>query len=257
MRSLVLAVAVAVAPAALSAQHAEVRRDGDHSARVAAALAHARGEGLPADLLERRIREWQAKGVRGEALDSLTEVHGARMAVARDAIRRGGRNRPAGEEIDAGATAMANGVDGAAISEIARAAPSGSSLAVPLAALAALSNQGLPRDSAIARVRERLADRAAGNDLDRVRGEPERRERPDSMRRDRPERPERPERPDSMRRDRPERPERPTRPERPDSIRPTRPDHPARPAATPQRPARGTSTPARPTTRPVRPPRRP
>ena len=57
------------------------------------------------------------------------------------------------------------GVDGQAISELASSAPSGRSLAVPIAVITALMNRGLPSDAAIQAVHDRLAARAADRDL--------------------------------------------------------------------------------------------
>lgn len=106
----------------------------------------------------------------------------AEIAEGDAALRRrieAGRGRPAGgDEIDAGAEAMRQGVDGAAVSALAKTAPSGRSLAVPLFVVGSLVERGLPADQALARVQERLVARASDGDLERMareqqRGRPE------------------------------------------------------------------------------------
>ena len=52
------------------------------------------------------------------------------------------------------------GVDGKSVSELAKSAPSGRSLAVPLHVLGSLVARGLPSDEALAKVLERLNARA-------------------------------------------------------------------------------------------------
>ncbi len=83
---------------------------------------------------------------------------------------RGGR--PAtGDEVEAGAEAMRQGVDGAAVSALAKSAPSGRSLAVPLYVIGALADRGLPSDEALKRVQARLQARASDAELQKIPGE--------------------------------------------------------------------------------------
>ena len=86
------------------------------------------------------------------------------------------QSRPPGakagdDEVEAGAEALRQGVDGAAVSELAKEAPSGRSLAVPLYVIGGLVDRGLPSDDALARVLERLTARASDAEIQRLPGE--------------------------------------------------------------------------------------
>ncbi len=72
-----------------------------------------------------------------------------------------------------GAEVLRKGVSGAELSQLAKAAPSGRSLALPLYALGSLLDRGLPSDDAIRRVHERLAARAADADFQNMATEPD------------------------------------------------------------------------------------
>jgi len=135
----------------------------DVSARVLARIAEARSHDLPAAALENRAVELAAKGLPPEAVERGVEREARRLGEARKALGRGGRGDPTDAETEAAALAMSNGADGSAVSSLARSAPSGSSLAVPLFVLSSHMNRGLPSDAAIARIvaamEARIADR--------------------------------------------------------------------------------------------------
>lgn len=133
----------------------------DVAERVLARIAEARHRGLPAAALEQRALKFAARGIAPAAIERAVGEHAARQARAAEvlATARGAR-RPAGDEVDAGAEALRQGVDGATIAALARSAPSGRSLAVPLQVIGTLAARGLPSDQALARVQERLAARA-------------------------------------------------------------------------------------------------
>ena len=78
------------------------------------------------------------------------------MGRAQDALQAAGR-APAEGEVEAATAAMRMGVDGEAISELARSQPSGRTLAVPLLVMGGLAERGLPSDQALAAVRDRLS----------------------------------------------------------------------------------------------------
>ena len=85
---------------------------------------------------------------------------------------RSARNRPASDdEVEAGDDALRKGVDGAQVSALAKSAPSGRSLAVPLYVIGSLMDRGLPSDDALARVQERLQARATDAELERMPGQ--------------------------------------------------------------------------------------
>jgi hypothetical protein len=88
------------------------------------------------------------------------------MEKAKDALNAGLSRKPSDDEIESGAEAMRQGVDGAAVSELARGAPSGRSLAVPLFVIGSLVDRGLPSDEALSRVLAKLQARASDRELE-------------------------------------------------------------------------------------------
>lgn len=141
----------------------------DVAERVIATVTAARERGLPAQALENRALKYAARGVAPEQIERSVVEHASRMDRAQSALAgaRGGM-RPGGDEVDAAAEAMRMGVDGAAVGALARSAPSGRSLAVPLFVVGNLVDRGLPSDEAIARVRDRLESRATDAELERM-----------------------------------------------------------------------------------------
>jgi hypothetical protein len=92
------------------------------------------------------------------------------MQSSKDAIEKGRGQKAAGEEIEAGAEVMRKGVDGKQVSELAKSAPSGRSLAVPLFVIGSLVDRGLPSDDALLRVQTRLQQRATDRELEELPG---------------------------------------------------------------------------------------
>lgn len=128
-------------------------------------IAEARAQQLPAGVLEDRALELAAKGAAPADILREIELRHAELAAAREALRHGGRESPTDEEIDAGATALGRGVGGAAVSELAKSAPSERSVAVPLFVIASLVNRGLPADNAVAAVQVWLQRHATDTEL--------------------------------------------------------------------------------------------
>lgn len=139
--------------------------------QILARLAQARAAGLPAEALANRALKFAAKGVSPDAIARAVDDQLGRMQNARSVLQSARGRAPAPEEIEAGAEAMRIGVSGAQVSELARSAPAGRSLAVPLYVMGSLVNRGLSADSALARVRERLAARVSDSDLERLPGQ--------------------------------------------------------------------------------------
>ena len=137
----------------------------DVAARVLARIAEARTRDLPAAALENRALKFAAKGVAPADIEKSVTEQGVRMLDARTALAQGRAVRPAHDEIEAGAEAMRKGVSGAGIAALARSAPSGRSLAVPLFVVGGLMDRGLPSDAALSRVQERLQARVSDADL--------------------------------------------------------------------------------------------
>lgn len=139
----------------------------DVADRVLATIADARARQLPAAALEHRAVELAVKGVRPNEIESDVERQALWLDDAHAALMSGGRSRPTADETAAAASAISRGVDGRAVSAIAREAPSDRSLAVPFYVLSSLMDRGLPSDEAIARVRADLEDRFSDEQLQR------------------------------------------------------------------------------------------
>lgn len=140
----------------------------DVAERVIATVSDARARGLPAIALERRALMLAAKGVEAGSIARSIADQSRAMGEAKAALARGRAGDPADEDIAAGAEILGKGVDGSQVSELAKSAPSGRSLAVPLFVLGSLVDRGLPSDAALARVLERLSARATDAELSRL-----------------------------------------------------------------------------------------
>lgn len=138
----------------------------DVAERVLARIAEARARELPAQALENRALKYASRGIAPTDIERAITAHAERMNTAKGLLQDGRGQRPAADEVDAGAEALRQGVDGAAVSGLAKSAPSGRSLAVPLFVLGGLVERGLPSDSALARVRDRLTARATDAELE-------------------------------------------------------------------------------------------
>lgn len=133
--------------------------------RVIATVTDARSRGLPARALELRALMLAAKGVEGAAVARSIAEQSRAMGEAKAALARGRAGEASSDDIAAGAEALRQGVNGAQVSELARSAPSGRSLAVPLFVLGSLVDRGLPSDAALAQVLARLNARATDAEL--------------------------------------------------------------------------------------------
>lgn len=140
----------------------------DVAAHVLATVANARSHNLPAQALEQRALKFAAKGVKPADIQRSVDEQAARMGLAKAALERGRGRAADSTEIEAGAEAMRQGVDGSKVSELAKSAPSGRSLAVPLFVLGSLTDRGLPSDQALQRVLDRLNAHASDSDLQQL-----------------------------------------------------------------------------------------
>jgi len=143
----------------------------DVAQRVLARIAAARARQLPAEALENRALKFAAKGVDPTSIERSVNEQAERMEVAKGALASARASAPAGDEIDAGAEAIRKGVDGSSISFLAKSAPSGRSLAVPLFVIGSLTDRGLNSDDALQRVLARLKARASDTDLESMPGD--------------------------------------------------------------------------------------
>jgi hypothetical protein len=140
----------------------------DVAARVLAVIEKARSHDLPAEALENRALKFAAHGVKPDSIEKSVVEHEARMETVRDTLQHARGRKPASDEVEAGAEAMRKGVDGAKVSALAKTAPSGRSLAVPLYVIGSLVDRGLPSDDALERVEQRLMARASDHDLEQM-----------------------------------------------------------------------------------------
>jgi hypothetical protein len=140
----------------------------DVANRVLARIADARAHELPADALEQRALKFAARGVAPADIERSVAEQAERMAAARSALRSARDHEPSDDEIEAGAEAIRGGVDAAEVSALAKSAPSGRSLAVPLYVLGNLTASGIPASDALERVRARLAARASDSELEKL-----------------------------------------------------------------------------------------
>ena len=138
----------------------------DVANRVIARIAAARARELPAQALENRALKFASRGVAPTEIERSINAQAERMGTAKGLLEGARSQRPTADEVDAGAEALRQGVDGASVSALARSAPSGRSLAVPLFVIGSLVERGLPSDSALMRVRDRLTARAADAELE-------------------------------------------------------------------------------------------
>jgi hypothetical protein len=137
----------------------------DVAQQVLAHIADARSRQLPAAALEHRALELSAKGVPPAEVSKAVAAQEDAMARGKAALVAGGRSDPSDDEVDAAGTALGKGVDGTTVSELAQSAPSGRSLAVPLAVLSSLVDRGLPSDAALQKVVTRLQAHATDAEL--------------------------------------------------------------------------------------------
>ena len=174
-------------PALLAAQAAspaeEITRalPADVARRVLAGIADAQARGLPADVLARRALELSAKGVPPAGIETAVADEAADLATARAALAAGGRPGATDDELDAAGTALSKGVDGQEVSQLARSAPSGRSLAVPLFVISSLVDRGLPSDEALRRVLARLEASASDRQLEGLAAAPGRADQPGKL----------------------------------------------------------------------------
>lgn len=167
---LTLALSSAVAQAPASDPSARLREvlPASVASRVLARIDEARSRGLPAAALEQRALKFAARGVNPADIERSVTDQSQRMERAKQTIEQARGRGANADEVDAGAEAMRMGVDGAKVSELAKSAPSGRSLAVPLLVVGSLVDRGLPSDEALKRVLDRIQARATDTELERM-----------------------------------------------------------------------------------------
>ena len=164
------AAAVAQTPAKDPSARLKEVLPADVAARVLDKIAAARARELPAAALENRALKAAARGVKPADIEKSIDDNIENMKKSKDALEKARAKKPADDEVEAGADVIRRGVDGAKVSELAKSAPSGRSLAVPLFVVGSLMDRGLPSDSALHRVQAKLAARASDRDLEALPG---------------------------------------------------------------------------------------
>lgn len=140
----------------------------DVAQQVLAIIAEARSRGLPAQALENRALKFAANGVDPKKIGKSIADQEDRMEKSKSVLEDARGRKPDNDEVEAAAEALAKGLDGSAVSELAKSAPSGRSLAVPLFVIGSLVDRGLPSDEALQRVLDRLKARASDADLQKL-----------------------------------------------------------------------------------------
>lgn len=164
-----LLAAVATLPLSTAAQQDPIERlsqvlPAEMAEQVLARVEDAREMSLPTQAVANLALEGVAKGRSAAEVLAAVELLVADMGRALEAMQSA-RHDPGAGEIEAATAALRMGVDGAAVAELARSAPSGRSLAVPLLVLGGLAQRGLPSEEALTALSERLAARAPDAEL--------------------------------------------------------------------------------------------
>lgn len=140
----------------------------DVAERVLTTISTARSQELPAEALQNRALKFAARGIPPLDIERSITEQVERMGLARGLIVGVREGKAESDEIEAGAEALRMGVDGSAVSTLAKSAPSGRSLAVPLFVIGSLVDRGLPSDAALQRVLQRLQARASDAELEQL-----------------------------------------------------------------------------------------
>lgn len=160
-----LALALALSGVAAAAQDVPVERLPQELAeRIQARMDAARTQGIPESPVALLALEGVAKGRSAAEVLGAVDALLAELGRARGALVDAG-HAPGYGEVEAATAAMRMGVDGAAVSALAKAGPSGRGLAVPLLIMGGLAQRGLPSDQALAAVRGPLAAGAGDEEL--------------------------------------------------------------------------------------------
>jgi hypothetical protein len=170
MKRLIMAAALLCAPAAFAQKahdpSAQLRQVlpasvADH---VLATIADARAHSLPAAALEQQALRLSREGAKPADVQKSVDRSAENMKKAKGALEKA-NHKPTNDEVVAGSALIGRGVDGKQVSALAKSAPSGRSLAVPMYVIGSLMDRGLKSDAALAKVSARLAQRATDSQL--------------------------------------------------------------------------------------------
>lgn len=149
MRTTTMTLLLAIVPSLLAAQSTAAEPNPTHAlsaqsrVQAEATLQAARDQGLPSEPLYAVMLEGQAKGATEAQILGAERQTLVRLALAQEAIVRGGRTQPSDAEMTRGASLMARGMSSTELSAVVQGVPSGQSLAVALDALAGRGANGM------------------------------------------------------------------------------------------------------------------
>jgi hypothetical protein len=149
MKYRIAVAAVALALSGAGAANAQVQPPQD---RINAALARARGAGIPAALLENKMAEGKAKGIPLERIAAAIERREGALERASQALRADPGDAAS---LSVGADAIESGVNEAVLKAVADSAPR-DRRTVAIATLTQLVQQGDVPEAALAKVRNAL-----------------------------------------------------------------------------------------------------
>ncbi len=165
---LVAAGAAAQAPSDPAAARLRQVLPADVASRVLARVADARAHHLAAEALEQRALKFAARGVAPADIERAVYEQAERMMQVKPVLDGARGHTASADEVDAAAEALRSGASASQIAELARSAPSGRSLAVPLFVLGDLTTRGVPASDALHMVVDRLAAKTSDADLERL-----------------------------------------------------------------------------------------
>jgi RNA polymerase sigma-70 factor (ECF subfamily) len=136
--------------------------------RVLAAIASARGRGLPSNMLENRALKFVAKHVKPADIEDAIVADAEAMGKAQQLLVAAGRRDPTADEIDATAQLLGEGADSASIASLAKFAGAGRPVGVPLRVGAELVATSSSPQQTLARVEDRVRGGATDAQLEQL-----------------------------------------------------------------------------------------
>lgn len=179
MFKLAIPLVLAVAPAILAAQQADVKAKAKTDAQVTtsagevstsssvdAEIALAKEKGLPTKAIENRVAEGRAKGATEAQLATAAAETRANLEAVGSILVAAGRQNPSEDEVEHGAEVLGNGYTKAQLEALVKSAPSDRSLVVAFDVLTKLRARGVASEQALAQVQSKLEARAADAEIE-------------------------------------------------------------------------------------------
>jgi hypothetical protein len=131
---------------------------------VLATIADARSHSLPAAALEQQALRLSRQGAKPADIQKSVDRSADDMKKAKGALEKAG-HKPSSDEVVAGSALMGRGVDGTLVSALAKSAPSGRSLTVPMYVIGSMVDKGVKPSAALQKVSKKLAQKATDRQL--------------------------------------------------------------------------------------------